>query len=201
MRKNFDHSIPVILAVHANMSPSFHSFFFYRSAISGSDIVLVSKITSYKNPNYTNLRSHEIDDVVVLIGNKFTIDVKVKIYLIVSIPIMLIVWTIFRKAFRVYAKTVHSDLSSVIFDTLGTFLATNTSFRIRNLPERIMNASILLLSILTSRLASAFILNYIMAKSIDDGINTMSELSEIDIDIYVSDELLATMDDWSQNLR
>lgn len=172
----------------------------YSSAYNGSDVIFVSRITTNKNPDYTSLRSHEIDNMVILVENSVTLDVHLKSYLILSIPIMLAVWIFFRMAFRFIANEPRRDFWNVIMDTWGCFLSTNTSFTIRNHPEQVMNISILLLSVLTSRLAAAILFNYLLANEVESGIDTMKELYEHNIEIYISEEMEMTMGDWSQNL-
>lgn len=63
-----------------------------------------------------------------------------------------------------------------------------------------MNISILLLSVLTSRLAAAIIFNYLLANEVEIGIDTMKELYDHSIEIYISEEMEMTRGDWSQNL-
>lgn len=113
---------------------------------------------------------------------------------------MLSICTMFRKIFRKICGSPHQSTIHTALDTLGTFLATNTKFVIRNRPELVMNVGILLLSILTSKFATATVLEYILARRIDSGIDTLHELNEANVSILISDEMELTMDEWAADL-
>lgn len=129
------------------------------------------------------------------------LNIESHLYLILSIQILCIICAIFRRYFRIITNSPHQKFSDAIMDTLGMFLSTNTSMRIQNRPERIMNISILLLSIIISTLCTGLLLNYMLAKEIDTGIDSHAELGLLSTPIYISDEMKLTMDEWSQNIQ
>lgn len=174
---------------------------YFSDAYNGCDIIFVSSPTTYKKPGFISLTSHEIDNIVVLVKNNLINDVEIKSQLIFSVPIMLALWTFLRKFFRIITNSPNPSLVRVALDTWGTFLGTNPAIHIKNRPERIMNLSILLLSILTTNLATAIIFNYLLGKQVQYGIDSLKELGDSGMEILISDELEVTMDEWSHNLK
>lgn len=165
------------------------------------DLILCSKYTTTKFPAWTSLRSHEIDNIVILVKNggqrKFT---NKSSFILVLLLIMLSVCTFLRKLFRTICGSPHRSIIHTALDTFGIFLATNTNFMVRNRPEHVMNLSILLLSILISKFSTATIMTYILAERIDSGIDTLEELSQMNLPIFITDEMVITMDEWSESL-
>lgn len=179
-------------------------FFLGRSAAEGCDIIFNSRYSTGKDPLWTSLRPHEVDPIVILIKSHAKLVVLSNTHIVVSLPLMIIICAFVRLIFRVLTKCPQRDLISVVLDTLGMFLSTNTtntSLRVRNRAERILNVSISLLSILTSRLLTIVFMNYIMASEIDTGLDTLKELGQTDQTIFISDEMKLTMDEWSQNIE
>lgn len=91
-------------------------------------------------------------------------------------------------------------MAHVVMDTLGVFLSTNTSFNVHNRAERIMNVIILLLSILTSRFLTVILLQYMLATETDSGVDTLRELGQLNIPIFISYDVKRIMDDYTQNI-
>lgn len=80
------------------------------------------------------------------------------------------------------------------------FLSTNTTnstFKVRNRAERILNVCISLLSILTSRILTIILMQYILAMKTDSGMDTLDEIALTDQTIFISDEMKLTMEEWS----
>lgn len=64
-----------------------------------------------------------------------------------------------------------------------------------------MNITILLISVLTSKWITVIVFNYMMAYQIDAGIDTLSELGDANVPVYISDEMKMTMDQWQANIE
>lgn len=152
------------------------------------------------NSKWSSLSPHEYDDWVIMVKGKTKVKLDIGWDVIFSIPIMLLICAVFRKFFRMITNSPHQGTAHVILDTLGIFLATNTSFRIRNRPERIMNITSLLITILISTLLTAVMFKYMLAREIDGGIETLTELGELNIPILISEDMNATMAEWSPNV-
>lgn len=164
------------------------------------DIVFFSSATTNKRLNFTSLIPHEMDNIVVLVENQLTHG-NIKLHLILTIPVILFVCIIFRKIFRVITNSPHQDFIHIILDTWGTFLSTYFPYSIANRPERILSLTILLLSIITSNLITAITFNYLIARPVQSGINSMKELNALGLDIWVNEELKPTMDQWTEGLE
>lgn len=152
------------------------------------------------SPEWTSLMPHEMDKWAILVKSETKLNVRLNLRIALFLPILLMICSFFRKIFRSITKSPHCNWSHVALDTLGLFLSTNTSFRVYNLSERIMNVYILLISILTSKFITAVLVIYMLAIETDTGIDTLKQLDELDIPIYVSDEMQMTMNEWSQNI-
>lgn len=175
----------------------FHSSEAYRPC----DIIFASKQTTVKDRNWSSLRPHEVDTWVILVKSHIKLDVEIEMnYHFFSILALFIVCTMFRLLFRLTGKCPHRDLVGVTLDSLGVLLSTNTKFRIRNRPELIMNIFVLFLSTLTSKLITAILFRYMLAIEIDVGVDTLNELNEMQMPIYISDEMRMTMDEWSSDI-
>lgn len=174
----------------------------FRKAYNNCDIIFSSKFTTIKNPVWTSLRPHELESWVILIKseNMLNIDSSM-LHVVLSIHILWIICAAFRCFFRKFTNSPHHSFGDAIMDTLGMFLSTNNTMRIRNRPERVMNISILLLSIIISRLFTALLLNYMLANEIDSGINSIYELGQSPAPIFISDEMKLTMDEWLQTIE
>lgn len=125
----------------------------------------------------------------------------VKTHLMLTVPIVLFIWIAFRIMFRVIMNSPRRGIDSVALDTWGIFLATNSSIKVHNRPERVMHANALLLSNLITNIALALLFNYMMALHKQGGLDTLKELGESGMDVLVSDELKLTMDEWTHNLE
>lgn len=102
--------------------------------------------------------------------------------------------------FRIVTNSPHRSITHVILDSIGITLATNTSYRVHNRPERIMNVFLLIISVLTSRIITIVVYNLMVASSIDSGPDTLQELNDMDIPVYISDDMNAISDGWSDNI-
>lgn len=94
------------------------------------------------------------------------LDFHIKFHLIISVPVMLAIWTIARMLFRTVTSSPKQRFADAFFDTSGTFLSANWDVEMRNRSEKIMHLSILLLSILTSNLFTATLFNYLLARQV-----------------------------------
>ena len=158
-----------------------------------------------ESDQYLSLYPHEQDnDIVVLLPmtiRSFELSLSNMYEYLIVIAIVLIVNGLFRKVFRVAANDPHRDISRVVLDTWGTFLATNATIRIRNRPERIMQVINLLTFVWTSAFATAFFMEFLSAENHTKHADTMHELMEANIPIFISFELDDTRDVWSMYLE
>lgn len=172
-------------------------------AYNSSDIVFMAR-GAFILPNdslYTFLYMHEVEKCVALVQNKVKLDVHLKTYLIMAVPVMLALWVVFRKAFRVITKNPRTTFIDVILDTWGTFLATSCNIRINNRPESILHLNILLLSVLITNIFTAVLFNYLMSKEITYGFETLKELADHNVTITINELLNETNYYWIQNYR
>lgn len=84
---------------------------------------------------------------------------------------------------------------------LGVFLSTNSTPRISSRPERVLHMSIVLFSMMLSIFASAIFFGFFLTKDLQSGINTLNELAESKLPVYITEELNQTIENWSQNLE
>lgn len=136
-----------------------------------------------------------MDSIVILVKNKFEAKVNARTQLLFSVPVMLFLWIALRKIFRMNYNSPNQDISRIFIDTWGTFLSSNNSFVIRNRPERIMNYSVNLLSILISNFVTAIMFNYLLTQEMELGIDTFKDLSSLGVEILISDELKFALQD------
>lgn len=139
--------------------------------------------------------------MVVLVRNEITLDVNIKYNLLASLPAIIIICVFFRKIFRWMSNSPHQDIIHIFMDTWGTFLSTHLAYAIHNRPERVMNITVLLLSILTWNIVTAVTFKYLLAQPLQGGIDTKQELAESGLAILVNDEYMATMDEWTNGLK
>lgn len=177
-----------------------HSFILiFRQFYPGNDIAFFSCYTTNKRPNFTSLVTHERDNIILLVENKLVSDSNVKGHLLLAVPAIVFVYIFFRKIIRVLTNSPHSDVISIFMDTWGTLLSTYSA-NIYSRPERIMTLTILLLSILVSNFVTALIFDYLLAKPIQTGIDSIKELHEHGIEILVNEEMRPTMSEWMDDL-
>jgi hypothetical protein len=145
------------------------------------------------------LVTHERDNIILLVENKLITDINVKFHLVLAVPAILFVYVVFRKIIRFLTKSPNSDVISIFMDTWGTLLSTYSA-NIYSRPERIMTLTLLLLSLLVSNLVTALTFNYLLAKPVQTGIDTIKELHEQGIEILVNEEMRPTMSEWMHDL-
>lgn len=143
--------------------------------------------------------THERDNIILLVENRLITDVNVKSHLILAIPAILGIYIVFRKFIRMVTNSPHSDVITIFMDTWGTLLSTYSA-NIYSRPERIMTLTLLLLSLLISNLVTALTFNYLLAKPVQTGVDTIRDLHEQGIEILVNEELRPTMSEWMDDL-
>lgn len=169
------------------------------------DIDFNSHFITVKNPRWTCLRSHEIDPWVIL--TKCTPKLNIPSYAAInqSIYAIIVICTTVRWILRVVTKA-EKNFMEILLDTWGMLLSISTNtinsrLYIYSRAERLLNLTISFVSILTTRLLTIVLLNYLLAERIDNGIDTLNELAKIDQQIYINDEMKLTMNEWSQNVE
>lgn len=169
----------------------------------GCDINFFSanRVTSDKNYPFAFLHAHEIQYVVALVQNQIKLDVHLKTQLVLSVPVMLTLWIVFRKVFRIIHNNPCSSICDTFFDTWGTFLATHCSIRINNRPERIMHLSILLLSVLITNIFTAILFNYLMANELQYGIDSLNGITDHNITLTFNEIISVTHAHFIRNYR
>lgn len=152
------------------------------------------------NPDYTNLVSYEIENIVIVVRNHVTSEMPIKTQIICSLPLMIIIWTIFRKIFRTVFRSSNQSWASALFDSFRALIATMSPHHVPSRSEKLMHASVLLLTIITSNLVTAIVFKWLLAEPRQYGADSFKDLYEQRTPIIVSEFLYAMRNEFVPRL-
>lgn len=182
----------------------FFIFFKFSSAYNGCEVIFTSEnVSPEPNKDYVEVVSHESDHIMILVPTivKRKSLISVNSMAIAAVPAVFIMCVIFRKIFRVLNNDRHQDIGRIFLDNLGAFLSVNPSIRIYSRYEAILHTVILFASMILTMMIGAFVFGNLLVKDTITGIDTLQELAESKLRVYITNELNQTINFWSQNLE
>lgn len=107
------------------------------------------------------------------------------------------VFMMIRKCFHHITKSPKIGFEHLLFDSLSLTIGSNTFIRVRNHPERILNAFISIFSLLTSLLFAGYLFQHLTTNVATGNIDTLDDLADAKIPLMVnvraSDELISEL--------
>lgn len=181
--------------------------FFFRNAYNGCEIIFnsmpVISMRASKVHKFRSIYPHEFDNTVILVHNIIHTGAKLRdFYIFVAAIVGTFAITVaFSKALRILSNESNQDLSRVVLDALGSFLATSPKATVNKLPVKILQFSLVVFSIVFSIFASAFLFGLLLTRNKFNNIDRLHDLAKSNLQIFITIQLNETIDQWSQNLE
>lgn len=176
-----------------------------RNAYNDCDIIFNSNPLTRpgKGNKFHSVYAHEFDNIVILVQNIIHTDAKLRhFYIFISAIVgTFAVSVAFSKILRLLSKDAKRDISRIVLDALGSFLATNPKASVSTLPVKILHFSMVVFSILFGMFASTYLFGFLLARSKFSNIDRIDELATANLRIFITTKLNESIDQWSQNLE